>query len=1315
MPEEIKQDIIQDVPSENKVVEQKYVQDPVPKNAVYKFMKANNLTSLNEDDFIKKYSSPEKAKEIHSFMVTNNLTTLNDNDFYSKYFPAASTISVTDESGLKKKVQASSAPGLQNLLAFAKSGKNIGKEVSQPVIQQNLADKNQILAKNLVVPSNTREAVLAKRQENWNSLVDDAAFRAVEKTVIKNGKQGVSYTRDKIQGMVDDYKKKVKSGELIIAEDPVTGKNMLAIPDYNPLSSLLSSYNKGNEQKYEDAYFEGLSPEEKIKHKEVQQFVAQDDDSIPKLPAGIFGNLGGFGGQVINMLEKPIVYSIGLASGAGAAEAAALGTAELATAGGLSNVGNTLGFMSDMANSSYSPTWDKVYYGNLQGIENPTQQQKLEAANKATEAANYSKAVGGAEGLIFGIPFGSLSKTLEPTSKGFIDNLVANGKNTLKHAPQMVGTSIVGQIGKGEVGAAYGSKETQADIVKEGLSTGYETAKFLASMSGLNAVKAAVPYAFTLLANTKESPSKSLTAKAKAVVGQFPDEVIADIYNQAEQNGVIEPGKANEILNDIQKYREAEASVPETVTNIDARDAIAGKLEKLNKLDQELKTTKVNARKIEIEKEKAQVEKEIDNIYNGDDVLANEKDIAGNPLKERSEVGKAPVLAEEAVIKETPKAETKPVEEVKVTEEVKPTEVKEESKLTSLEKEYDSKSVDDLVKLKKELYPTPDIETPMTPEEKLLDRVIAKKFSEKQQEIIAKRKAAAEEVKPIEVKDGFDYIRNKFIEDVSGGKRLSDKESNILNKEVDKLIERAEKENGVKRNKLKQSTWETNDGYTITEFFENGRGGTRITTPKGEEINIFDNKYKGESGKDISYFPKAAEVKPTEVKETANALKSFDKIIKGNKTAGTEVYRKAVDLINEKKTHKFTGKGWEDVAEAYHKALKNGKNPELVELIDKTLVKENAEVKPTEVKAEAKPIEYTKDDLKNAEAKFATAKDKFEKTKAKLEASQVTQKGLFGGEQKGMFAAKAEEAKSILDPLRKAAKEAKTELDNIKNRIKVQEEAQQELKPVEKEEKGLTMKGVRSEETKRLNKEASKIEATDARSAALKYLSGANLSEEAINEVAGRVKRATLNTGAKELKSEEARSRDYVAKKGEGESLDEAAHSIWDNLSEEMQSKIDTQDVKNALMDAILENKTKAEAAKALVEGYQEKSLEDQELEFYRRYNITPEEADAELALAEESLEKPGADEYDLDVPEEHVNNLIKQYEAEIENQTKQPSEGIKEKGIEEISVREAGKPEKKLEEAYKDLTNIEKRQIINSKFEELLKELKIEKICPTD
>jgi len=59
--------------------------------------------------------------------------------------------------------------------------------------------------------------------------------------------------------------------------------------------------------------------------------------------------------------------------------------------------------------------------------------------------------------------------------------------------------------------------------------------------------------------------------------------------------------------------------------------------------------------------------------------------------------------------------------------------------------------------------------------------------------------------------------------------------------------------------------------------------------------------------------------------------------------------------------------------------------------------------------------------------------------------------------------------------------------------------------------------------------------------------------------------------------------------------------------------------------------------------------------------------------------------------------------------------EKVVEKGLETEGIIEPAKMERKYEEIYKDLTNIEKRQIINSKFEKLLEELKIEKICPTD
>jgi len=63
-----------------------------------------------------------------------------------------------------------------------------------------------------------------------------------------------------------------------------------------------------------------------------------------------------------------------------------------------------------------------------------------------------------------------------------------------------------------------------------------------------------------------------------------------------------------------------------------------------------------------------------------------------------------------------------------------------QDKLETLKKEYESKPVEELVALKKKLYPSPDIESAMTPEEKLLTQVIADKFSKVNAEVVEKRK-----------------------------------------------------------------------------------------------------------------------------------------------------------------------------------------------------------------------------------------------------------------------------------------------------------------------------------------------------------------------------------------------------------------------------------------------------------------------------------------------------------------------------------------------------------------------------------------------
>ena len=54
-------------------------------NPIYKYLKSKNLTDLDENQFVTKYSAPEKAKEIYSYLVSQNLTDLDETNFYDKY------------------------------------------------------------------------------------------------------------------------------------------------------------------------------------------------------------------------------------------------------------------------------------------------------------------------------------------------------------------------------------------------------------------------------------------------------------------------------------------------------------------------------------------------------------------------------------------------------------------------------------------------------------------------------------------------------------------------------------------------------------------------------------------------------------------------------------------------------------------------------------------------------------------------------------------------------------------------------------------------------------------------------------------------------------------------------------------------------------------------------------------------------------------------------------------------------------------------------------------------------------------------------
>ena len=87
----------------------------------------------------------------------------------------------------------------------------------------------------------------------------------------------------------------------------------------------------------------------------------------------------------------------------------------------------------------------------------------------------------------------------------------------------------------------------------------------------------------------------------------------------------------------------------------------------------------------------------------------------------------------------------------------------------------------------------------------------------------------------------------------------------------------------------------------------------------------------------------------------------------------------------------------------------------------------------------------------------------------------------------------------------------------------------QEVVEPKSEEKTFTKNALDRADAKKIYQQVREVDApSDAAQVALEYIAnGGKVSEAAINEIAGTVKRASLNTGARELKSSEAKARDY--------------------------------------------------------------------------------------------------------------------------------------------------------------------------------------------
>ena len=53
------------------------------KHPIWEYLKQNNMTDLNESDFIMAYSDPEKAKQVWGYIKDNGMTDIDERSFYN--------------------------------------------------------------------------------------------------------------------------------------------------------------------------------------------------------------------------------------------------------------------------------------------------------------------------------------------------------------------------------------------------------------------------------------------------------------------------------------------------------------------------------------------------------------------------------------------------------------------------------------------------------------------------------------------------------------------------------------------------------------------------------------------------------------------------------------------------------------------------------------------------------------------------------------------------------------------------------------------------------------------------------------------------------------------------------------------------------------------------------------------------------------------------------------------------------------------------------------------------------------------------------
>lgn len=139
-------------------------------NPIYKFMKENKLTQMDEASFSKAYSDPQKSAQIHKFMVDNKLTNLDANAFHSAYFdPSKKKEPTTQGSGQPAKPSAPSF-GQKVINETLVSGKPVMKGVNKEPQKK----EQDITFRRQELPSETTQAQVPQVAKTIKSVEEKA-------------------------------------------------------------------------------------------------------------------------------------------------------------------------------------------------------------------------------------------------------------------------------------------------------------------------------------------------------------------------------------------------------------------------------------------------------------------------------------------------------------------------------------------------------------------------------------------------------------------------------------------------------------------------------------------------------------------------------------------------------------------------------------------------------------------------------------------------------------------------------------------------------------------------------------------------------------------------------------------------------------------------------------------------------------------------------------------------------------------------------------------------------------------------------------